>query len=273
MRKVVNVIVAGVPTAARDVQEWRSKATFKIGGRKPTTPVSKLFQSFSPGVTDELRERVVRGLSESGALARRDITASVEDAGEFLLEGPYRFNGSVGLDESEMTGLCREFAAECSGRDLVVLVGGDHAGGLLLYGFEGKVARFDEHSDACATPATCQAGVTRNNYVCVAIRAGLKLQGEITCVGVREGESPCETVRSASGAGVLDIDLDVLTEKHGIKTRYGKGNLSPDDLIHAVRLNKPRAIGFFEATPGDEKAIALVEKLVVEAAIARARKA
>ncbi len=75
----------------------------------------------------------------------------------------------------------------------------------------------------------------------------------------------------AHEADILDIDVDVLAEKHGVKTRYSHGTLSPDDLVGAVRRNKPRAIGVFEMEQGDEKAAALVEKLCVEAVIAYSR--
>ncbi len=268
-------MVAGVPTAGLPAQGWRHKVTFKVRGKTPEAPADKLFEAFVPGETNRLRRRVVRALKESGELSVRGVSVEVDDLGEIIPEGlaSRNFQGSFGLGESEMVEAAKQFAEESKGYDLSILVGGDHAGALLLYGFEGRVARFDEHSDSCDSPDTCPKPVMRNNYVCAAIRVGLKSAGEILGVGIREGKGPYETVPHAKDCSVLDIDLDVLAQKHGVKTRYSKGNLSPDDLVGAVRANAPRAIGFFEAVEGDEAALALVEKLAVEAAIACAKNA
>ncbi|MFA6049170.1 MAG: hypothetical protein WC792_04495 [Candidatus Micrarchaeia archaeon] len=279
MKKTINVLVVGVPTAGLEVQAWRRLATFKIQKKKPKVSTSKLFESFKRGSTNQLRKRVAKAIEESGELLRRDITAHVEDAGEIIPEQfAKRFEGKYGLDENDMLGLSEEFAALCEGKDLVVLLGGDHAGGLLLYALEGNVARFDEHSDSCATPLTCSPGVLRNNYVCTAIRLGLKTEKEIQGVGVREGEQTYELASHATNADIFDIDLDVIAPKYGIATRHSKGNLSPDALVGAIRANCPRVVGFFEAVPEhdasgadtgkvDEKTQTLIEQLAIEAAI------
>ncbi len=275
MKKTINVLIVGIPTAGLETQAWRRLATFKIRGKKPKVSTSKLFESFKRGATNQLRKRVAKAIEESGELLRRDITAHVEDAEEIIPEQfSKRFEGKYGLDETEMLGLAEEFVGLCEGKDLVILLGGDHTGGLLLYALDGKVARFDEHSDSCDTPLTCPPGVLRNNYVCTAIRLGLKTAGEIQGVGVREGTQTYELVSHASNADIFDIDLDVIAPKYGITTRHSKGNLSPDTLVGAIRANHPKAIGFFEAClddeasgKSDEKAIQLIETLAIEAAI------
>ncbi|MBI5176603.1 hypothetical protein HY995_00785 [Candidatus Micrarchaeota archaeon] len=273
MRKQVSVFLAGVPSVAIPTQEWRKRQTFRIAGRKPKVPSDKLFESFAGNETGWLRGRVKAALEGSVALLRRDISAIVTDGGEFHYDAPRKFEGSSGLDEGEMAALAREFSQAASASDLAILLGGDHAGGILLYALPGKVARFDEHSDCCANPLACPRGeIARNNYVCAAVRNGFKKPEEIEGVGIREGAAFHPFVQRASGARVLDIDLDVLAEKFGIETEYGKGKLSPDDLVSAIRTNSPAAIGIFEAAKGDAKAAELVERLCVEAVAAVAKK-
>ncbi len=273
MKKTIRVLVAGVPTCGLETQAWRKNATFKVRGKKPEVPTSKLFESFKPGATNRLRKRVVAALKESGELLRRDITAEVDDLGEIIPEEFARqFQGEYGLKEEDLVALAKQFAEQCKDYDLAVLLGGDHAGGLLLYAIEGKLARFDEHSDSCATPLACPSGVMRNNYVCTAIRAELKKAEEIKGVGVRQGEAPYEVALFAKDCSILDFDLDVLAQKYGVKSRYSKGNLSPDALVGAIRMNSPKAIGIFEFVDGDEVARELVEKLAIEAAIAACKK-
>ncbi len=273
MAKVVRVLVAGVPVVSLPTQAWRKKATFKIGGKKPQPPSSKLYESFAPGATKELRKRFVREFQASLEFSQRNMKVEAEDFGEVLPDQPIRaFEGQIGLDEGEMAGLAQGFAEACEGFDLAIILGGNHAGGFLLYALPGKVARFDEHSDSCETPDTCNPGVARNSYVCAAIRNGLKSADEIVGVGVRQGKSPYEIASRAEGCSVFDVDVDVFAQKYGIKSAYGKGALSPDALVGAIRANKPKAMGFFEMVEGDEKAFELIVQLSIEAAIAIVKK-
>ena len=43
MKKTIKVLVAGVPSVGREMQEWRKKQTFKVAGRKPQDPAGKRF--------------------------------------------------------------------------------------------------------------------------------------------------------------------------------------------------------------------------------------
>ena len=271
MKKTIKVLVAGVPSVGREMQEWRKKMTFKVSGRKPQAPADKRFEAFELGLTNWIRKKTIKSLQNSVELLRRDIIADVQDAGEIILpDAPAKYEGKVGFDEESMVALSKEFARVCKDYDVVILLGGDHAGGMLLYALEGKVARFDQHSDACETPQTCSnEEVARNTYVCAAIRA-LKKEEDIYGIGIREGKTPYQRVEGVVDVPIFDIDLDVLAEKYAIKTAYNKGKLSPDDLVAAVRKNKPRAIGIFEIVKDDAKAALLVEKLCEETVIARA---
>ncbi len=187
---MISVKIAGVPSVGSPIQEWRKRSTFKVKGRKPDVPASKEFEAFVAGTTTWIRKRAANGIQESPEISRRDISVRVEDIGEFMLEDATRYEGRVGFDEIELLALTREFASACADADVVILLGGDHAGGMLLYGLPGNVARFDEHSDGCDSPSTCPAGeVARNNYVCAVIRNNLKQPQEIVGVGVREGKS------------------------------------------------------------------------------------
>ncbi len=271
MDKQLSVLVAGIPIQGVPVEEWRKRVTFKVAGRTPKTPKSRLAESFVPGCTNWLRKPVVRRLQESGRLAGLGVVVQVQDAGELV--GGAVAGDKGGVKEDELLELAAEFAQMCKDVDLALLFGGDHTGGLLLYSLGGQVARFDEHSDSCAKPMDCSTGfVQRNNYVCSAIHCGLKKPAEIVGVGVREGESPYPLAPFAKNASVLDVDVDVLADAFGFKTDYSKGRLSPDDLVGAVRSNSPSALGFFEAVAGDPKAVAFACTLAEEAAVAAAKK-
>ena len=246
--------------------------TFKVRGKVPQASLSNRFEAFVPGTTDWLREKVALRLQESVELLQRNVSVGVEDAGEFFFPSPQRFVGKTGFAEEEMLSLAREFAEKAKGFDLVLLLGGDHAGGLLLYSLPGAVARFDQHSDACATPQKCGNEVSRNNYVCAAVRSGLKREGEIIGVGVREGQACYPLAAHAKNCSVFDIDLDVLSPQYGVQTEYNKGKLSPQDIVGAIRSNRPKAIGIFEVVKGDGKAAEVAATFAVEAAIAAAKR-
>ncbi len=257
MKKTVRLLLFGVPTVGLDTQAWRSKATFKVAGKKPKVDLSKKFESFKPGLTNALRKRVVKSLNNSVELLRRDITAEVDDGGELYYNAPRKFEGDTGLDEDEMMFLCEALRGSIANYDAVMIIGGDHAGGMILYALDGKVCRFDQHSDSCAKPLECPAGeVSRNTYVCAAIRRRLKKAADIVGVGVREGESAYPIEAVCSDAKIIDIDLDVIAPKYGIKTDYNKGVLSPDILVGAVRKCSPFGLGVFEVIDGDENAAA-----------------
>lgn len=268
--KKIRVLIAGVPSVGLPTQEWRSRMTFKVKGKVPQASLSNRFEAFVPGTTDWLREKIALRLQESVELLQRNIVADVEDAGEFFFQSPQKFVGKTGFKEEEMLELSKEFSQAARDFDLVLLVGGDHAGGVLLYALEGSVARFDQHSDACATPAACGSEVSRNNYVCAAVRS-LKKENEIVGVGVREGEACYPLAAHAKNCSIFDIDLDVLAPQHGVETEYNKGKLSTQDLVGAIRSNRPSAIGIFEVVKGDRKAAEIIGMLAVEAIIAAAK--
>jgi len=273
MKKTVRLAIVGIPVISRPTQAWRERATFKVRGEKPKVSKDKLFECFSPRATDWLRRELVSCLKESPALLQRDIAAEVTDLGEVMLEPEETFEGRFGLNEEELVGLAHEFATACKGFDAVFAAGGDHAGGLVFYGLPGRVARFDQHSDACGEPLSCGTGeVSRNNYVCAAIRNGLKAAEEITGLGVREGEAPYALEQSVNSADLIDVDIDVFDEKHGFTAEYNKGRLSPDDVVGTIRKCRPRAVGFFEAAKGDFRAAGLAVQLAEELVAAAARR-
>ncbi|OIO25740.1 hypothetical protein AUJ14_03405 [Candidatus Micrarchaeota archaeon CG1_02_55_22] len=273
MKKTVRLAIVGIPVISRPTQAWRERATFKIRGKKPKVSKDKLFECFSPKATDWLRHELVSSLKESPALLQRDIVVEVTDLGEVMLEPEETFEGHFGLHEKGLVELAHEFAGACSDFDAVFAVGGDHAGGLVFYGLPGRVARFDQHSDACSTPDTCgDDEVTRNNYVCASIRNGIKAADEIVGLGVREGEAPYKIEPSTNNADLIDVDIDVFDEKHGFTAEYNKGRLSPDDVIGAIRKCKPRAVGFFESAKGDVRAAELAVQLAEELVAAAARR-
>lgn len=274
MRKTIRFAIAGCPVVAIPVQKWRERQTFKVAGKKPVAGKDKRFEAFVPGATNWLRKRIADSLRESPELLKRDVVVEVTDLGEAMLEPEHDFQGAYGLPEDEMAGLAREFAESAKGFDCVMLVGGDHTAGLVLYGLPGRVARFDEHSDACAVPLKCgNDEVTRNNFVCCAIRNRLKAEGDIVGIGVREGEASYQIVENVGpqGCDVLDVDIDVFAEKHGFVSDYGKGRLSPDDVVGAIRKARPAALGLFEVIDGDERAAEFAEQLAEELALAASR--
>ena len=231
---------------------------------------SELVQTFREGCTGWLRRPVIRALSKSTRLPDRGIVCKVVDAGEFSFGLP---PDAGGLPEEGMLKLAREFSEKARGFDLVLLLGGDHSGGLLLYGLPGTVCRYDEHSDSCTSPQTCGDGlVRRNDYVCAAIRGGLKDPTQIYGVGVRAGQSPYQIKPFADTCSIMDVDVDVLSQSWKIKSDYDKGTLSPDDLVGAIRRNAPAALGFFEAIEGDGLAAELACRLSLEAAAAAGKR-
>jgi hypothetical protein len=269
MTRELSVMVAGVPTAAVPAQEWRARAHFNIRGREPKLKKWEMMQTFREGCTKWIRKPVIRNLQDSAQLSDMNVVANVVDAGEFLFGLP---KDSTGLPEEEMLGLANDFFEQSKEFDAVILLGGDHSGGLLLYGLPGMVARYDQHSDSCTEPTKCGDGlIKRNDYVCAAIRNGLKTPSEIIGVGVRSGQSPYPIAPFASSCPIMDVDVDVLSLSWGIKSDYDKGTLSPSDLVGAIRRNRPTALGIFETVEGDSKAVELASTLSIETVAAFAR--
>lgn len=272
MEKILKVLVAGIPISAQPIQEWRKNSTFKVAGKAPKVRKRLLAEEFVPGTTRWLRKPIVKALKDSALLFQRDFKTEVTDLGELTIPDMDDTEGK-GIPETQLVQLAKDFAIRAQGFDLTILLGGDHTGGLLLYGFVGKVARYDEHSDACMTPDTCPSGsVERNNYVCAAIRNGLKIESTVLGVGVREGDAPYQITTHAQGASVMDIDVDVIAQKFGIKSDYSKGTLSPDDLVGAVRKSQPLVLGLFEMVEPDKLALKLAVELCEEAAVAATKR-
>ncbi len=276
MKKIVSVLVAGIPINSSPV------GFSGTGGKKATKYISNskvLEEKYFRNGTDWIRKPLVKSIKTDLELIRRDIEVQITDFQECFVDNQDRVNS--GFDEQSMLENAKEFEQESSKFDLVIVVGGDHTGGIYLYAFDGNVIRFDEHSDSCKNPKECERGfIQRNNYVCSVIRNKLKNENQITGIGIREGEfvyqkgiknNSFEKVDEKTNY-IFDLDIDVFAQKYNMKSDYSKGILAPSDFIGFIRKYGPNVMGFFEIKENDKNAYELIYQSSIEAVVQVAKK-
>ncbi len=280
---MAKVGVIGVPKFA----VWSDRHFLPDGMGMVARQPKKTRRHWSACATDTNRRDLVQMLIGAGRVVDSNEFA-VSDLGELLMkdsEDPSCISDEKsmgGYDNIAVMDAYRALGAQlrvvinAAAADVVLVMGGDHSGALPLYTLPGHVVRLDAHGDAYGSwvdgnlYSPLLGGATYMNFV---QDMGLKEDGEVWNAGIvdiferagrsvnvpREDYLGCfgrvlstgEIIGRTSETGLLDVDVDVLSEVYGLPHPFNRSNLTVEELTGVITRLNPRVIGLFECIKRD----------------------
>ncbi len=134
------------------------------------------------------------------------------------------------------------------GVDVLLVIGGDHTSAYPIYYFSGNVIRADHHGDAFMNYWEGFNCATYSYYV---VNDKLKENGQIWNVGLPPNPHffvgfDARNVKLPKKAGIIDIDLDVLSEEYELPHPYSCSDLKIDELSAIIARYNSKVIGIFD---------------------------
>ncbi len=232
--------------------------------------------AYLPGLTDKTRKMILERARQSNIC--------LEDFGEICLGEYYKpdfsVNTSRGISVFHAEKLAqvgigqlekerKEFLKRVQDYDLVVAIGANHLGGIVLYEENDIVARLDYHSDFSTSDAVIL------DYASYMVWVKRNIQDiAVTNYFVKYAESGGifgEEGRIGDGqyarANHFDIDVDCFNRRFMIQNVYthdqGPSEATPEMMLDMIKEAMPRKIGIWEYRPERDSGAGL--EFIVEA--------
>lgn len=201
------------------------------------------YPHFHSGYLDDTIQKIYASISE-----RYDKRVEITSY-ELVFPEPNRQD--YHFTQSELNTLAEQLKHIKSDSDLLILLGGDHTGGYILYHLPGVVVRFDNHTDRVEWYDKSVPIVSCATYVSAALDSGIKKENEII------EYKPDELVKrlSTKADSIFDVDFDAFPEDLHIISQqrgYEHGQASPTNLYQTLQTFNPSSLGFFEYYPEDD---------------------
>jgi len=201
----------------------------------------RLSEFFKPGLTDFLRAKTKKFIQTK--IKGENILIKILDLGE-LFDKKYKLASDgelVGISKSCLDKLVEELKRKMEGIDFLIVYGGAHTGGYLLYNLPGKIERFDLHEDD--DNINIPFHTSYMNYV-----STIKDHSDLSnhnLPGLLDEIFDRSSVDANVGR-IFDIDIDYYNSTEYCKLKKEDEERNFNRIISAIKKAKPKVIGLFE---------------------------